>query len=109
MSSESRGKIWASCASLRRALLGALAALVLAFAALYPYLEATGSCGEPGCPHFSQAHVPASSELPAGMVVALVRAIPAAPAFAGRIRRRFASDRKPAEVYLSPELEPPRT
>lgn len=106
MSSESREKIWAACASLLRAL---LVALVLALAALYPYLEATGSCGESGCPHFSQAHVLASSELPAGMVVALVGAIPAAPAFAGRIRRRFASDRKPVEVYLSPEPEPPRT
>ncbi len=83
----------------------ALVLLVLVFAALYPYLDATGSCGEPGCPHFS--HVSASVELPAEAMVALLRVVPAAPAFAGLVHRP-ASDRKPAEIYLSPEPDPPR-
>jgi hypothetical protein len=82
----------------------ALAALVLTFAVFYPYLDATGSCGEPGCPHF--AHAPASAELPAGVLVAALVVVP--PALAGRVLRCFASDRKPAEIYLSPEPDPPR-
>lgn len=82
-----------------------LVLLVLVFAALYPYLDATGSCGEPGCPHFS--HVSTSVELPAEAMVALLRVVPAARAFAG-LAHRPASDRKPAEIYLSPEPDPPR-
>jgi hypothetical protein len=83
----------------------ALAAFVLAFAVLYPYLNARGSCGEPGCPHFS--HAPVSVELPAGVFVALLAAIPAAPVLARRVCRPV-SERKPAEFYLSPEPAPPR-
>jgi hypothetical protein len=83
----------------------ALALMVLLFAALYPYLEATGSCGDPGCPEFSHAHAPAPSELPPGALVAVLAAV---PALAGGVRFRPASDRRPAEVYLCPDPEPPR-
>lgn len=83
----------------------ALALMVLLFAALYPYLEATGSCGDPGCPEFSHAHTPAPSELPPGALVAVLAAV---PALAGGVRFRPASDRRPAEVYLCPDPEPPR-
>ena len=82
----------------------ALAVLVLAFAVFYPYLYATGSCGTPGCPHF--AHAPASAELPAGVLAAGIALVPAA--LGGRARRRFSSDRKPAELYLSVEPDPPQ-
>lgn len=82
-----------------------LAALVLAFAALYPSLSATGSCGDPGCPHFSHGPVPV--ELPSGTLVASLVALPAV-ANAQRIGRRLTPDRKPSEVYLSPDPEPPR-
>lgn len=81
-----------------------LTALVVAFTALYPYLSATESCGEPGCPHFS--HGPAAVELPAGALVAALVALPAATAH--RLRHRFDPDRKPSEVYLSPDPDPPR-
>ena len=84
----------------------ALALLVLLFAVFYPYMDATGSCGAPGCPEFSHAHAPASAELPAGALVAVIAAV---PVFAGSIRLRPpASDRPPAEFYLSPDPEPPR-
>ena len=83
----------------------ALALMVLLFAALYPYLEATGSCGDPGCPEFSHAHAPAPSELPPGALVAVLAAV---AALAGGVRFRPASDRRPAEVYLCPDPEPPR-
>ena len=91
----------------RRRLVLALALLVLAFAALYPYMEATGSCGEPGCPEFSHAHAPAPPELPPGALVAVLAAVPAA-SLAGRLRFRPVSDRRPAEFYLSPDPEPPQ-
>lgn len=83
----------------------ALALAVLLFAALYPYLEATSLCGDPGCPEFSHAHPPAPSELPPGALLAVLAAV---PALAGGVRFRPASDRRPAEVYLSPDPEPPR-
>ncbi|MEW6638132.1 MAG: hypothetical protein AB1425_15100 [Actinomycetota bacterium] len=86
--------------------LPALAALVLAFCVLYPYLDGAGSCGEPGCPEFSQAHAPVFPELAAGAFVVSIAAT--APALAGRLRRRLDPERKPAEVYLSPDPEPPR-
>lgn len=84
-----------------------LAVLVLAFATCYPYLNATGSCGEPGCPHLSHASV--SVELPVGAFAAPFGALPVAPILAGRDRRRPVSDRKPADPYLPPEPEPPRS
>jgi hypothetical protein len=83
----------------------ALALVVLAFAALYPYMEATGSCGDPGCPEFSHAHSPVPAELPTAALVAVLAAV---PALAGSVRLRPASDRKPVEIYLSPDPEPPR-
>ena len=83
-----------------------MALLVLAFAAFYPYMEATGACGEPGCPEFSHAHAPAPAEHPQGALVAVLAAM---PALAGRgVKLRPASDRRPSEVYLSPDPEPPR-
>lgn len=84
-----------------------LAVLVAAFAIFYPYLSATGSCGEPGCPQIAQAHAPGSFEPPPGAFVVALTAAPVALAFAGRLMRRSSSDRKPAEVYLSPEPHPP--
>ena len=78
-----------------------LALAVLAFAVLYPYMDATGSCGDPGCPDFS--HSPA--ELPSAALVAVLAAV---PALAGIVRLRSASDRKPVEIYLAPDPEPPR-
>lgn len=82
-----------------------ISALVVVFAALYPYFTTTGSCGDPGCPHFSHAPVPV--EILAGAVLTAAVVLPAAT-LAHRPRYRFASDRKPAEVYLAPEPDPPR-
>jgi len=90
------------------ALLLALAALVLAFAALSPYLDASGACGDPGCPEFSQGQSPASAfaeGLPAGVLAAALAV--AAPA-AGRVLRSPAPCGRPSDVYLPPEPEPPR-
>ena len=74
-----------------------LSLAVLVLAVLYPYPDTPGSCEEAGCPE--HWHAPASTELPAGTLVAVLAAVPAV-AFAGSVRRRFTSDRKPAEIYL---------
>lgn len=89
-----------------RTLLLVLAVLVFAFAGLYPYLDATEACGDPGCPQFVQSHTPVSVELPAGTLGAPLAT--AALALARRVIHRFASDREPAQVYLSPDPDPPR-
>lgn len=83
-----------------------LATLVLAFAAFYPYLDATGLCGAPGCPHYAQGHASPSMELPAGTLVTGAALVTLA--LAGRFRRRHACGRRPEEIYLSPEPDPPQ-
>jgi hypothetical protein len=98
------GRADASPRRIRRLML-ALALVVLAFAALYPYMDATGSCGDPGCLKFSHAHSAAPAELPIG---ALVTVLATVPALAGSVRLRPASGRKPAAVYLARDPETPR-
>jgi hypothetical protein len=85
-----------------------LVALVLVFAGLLPYLNGSGSCGDRGCPQLSagQPHVhaePLSGVLLAGAIVAV-----AAPPIVGALRRPSSSERRPAQLYLSPDPEPPR-
>ncbi|HET7480940.1 MAG TPA: hypothetical protein VFJ72_15655 [Rubrobacteraceae bacterium] len=93
----------------RRPRLFLLAALLAAFIFFLPYLEATGSCGDPGCPQISQAHGPVSGELAAAAIAAILAAAPATPVLAAAlIGPRPASDRTPAQVYLSPDPGPPR-
>ena len=92
-----------------RARLLLLAVLVIFFATFYAYLDASGSCGDPGCPHFSQGHASASSELPAAPLLVAALTVAAPTVLAGRALAGPASDRKPTEVYLSPEPEPPRS
>ena len=82
-----------------------LAAVLTAFAVVYPYMDAAGLCGGAGCPHFVQSHAPASAELPSATLAAVAVAAPPAPV------RSFilpASDLPPAEVYAAPDPEPPR-
>ena len=104
METEVPGIGWADASTRRmRRLMFALALVVLAFAALYPYMDATDSCGDPGCPVFSHAHSAAPAELPTGALIAVLATV---PALAGIVRLRPASDRKPAEIYLAPDPEP---
>ena len=84
-----------------------LAVLVLVFATFYAYLDASGSCGDPGCPHFSQGHASVSVELPAAPLLGAAVSV-AASVLAGCVLVRPALDKKPEEIYLSPEPEPPQ-
>jgi ABC-type dipeptide/oligopeptide/nickel transport system permease component len=81
------------------------AALVLGFAAFYPWLEASGICEEADCPQFAQHH--AHAELPTATLAAASVAIAASGS-----PRSFGlhppPDRRPAQVYLAPDPEPPR-
>lgn len=78
------------------------AGLIAAFAIFFPYLDAAGSCGDSGCSQISQAHGAASAGLASGAMLGLLAVIPAAPVFAALTGRR------PVQIYLSPEPDPPR-
>lgn len=90
----------------RRASLAALAILVAAFVALYPYLGAVGLCGSGGCPHASQAQTSAPAEIIGSCVAAIY--VASAAALAPGSFCRPASDPRPEEAYLSPDPPPPR-
>lgn len=89
----------------------ALAALVAAFVALYPYLGGMGPCYSGECPYathsssegsgggFAAGCVGAGIAASAGVALALA-------AFRGR--RVGAAGSRPAQLYLSPESPPPR-
>lgn len=81
-----------------------LAIVLLGFALFYPYLDAAGLCGGAGCPHFVQSHAPA--ELPSATLAAV--AAVAVPLLVRSFGPRPTSDRRPAQVYASPDPEPPR-
>lgn len=91
-----------------RMLLPALVILVAAFSIFYPYLSVTGSCGEAGCPELAQAHASASVALPATGFAVVVAALAVALALTALGRSLLTSDRRPEEVYLSPDPRPPR-
>ncbi len=84
-----------------------LAAIVATFVALYPYLASTGSCETGKCPYAVQSSQGAAG---AGACVAVLAASSAVSfAFAAFRRHRLpAIDRRPAQLYLSPDPPPPR-
>jgi len=94
--------------SVRPICLAALAILVAAFVALYPYLEGMDRCMVGECPYAMQSSHGASI----GSVAACVSAVLAASVvlfFAMlRGRRIFAAYSRPMELYLSPDPPPPR-
>jgi hypothetical protein len=94
---------------MRRTYVAALAVLVAAFVALYPYLGEMGFCGSGGCPEVSHSsHAPPAGYWAACLVAVLV-ASPAAPLAAASFSRRRAADHpRPTEPCLSPETPPPR-
>jgi hypothetical protein len=90
---------------LRRAQVALLAALVAAFVGLYPLLD----CDLDGCPEASQT----SHAIPVGSstacIVAVLVASFTAPAVAPLLGgRRANNQRRPTDVYLSPDPHPPR-
>jgi hypothetical protein len=94
--------------NLPRTLLFVLAFAVSAFIALYPYLDAGGFCGSPGCPDALQAPHTAS-HLPGVSAAAVLAVAPVAVgAFAGFLVRRDISEARPTEWFSSPDPHPPR-
>jgi hypothetical protein len=96
--------------NLRRAHLIALAVLVAAFVALYPYLGATEMCGPGECPyatHSSQMAFAGLSALCFGAVLSAIPAVLASAAFRGRCS--IAADPQPTQLYPSPDPPPPRS
>ncbi len=96
--------------TLRHTYLFALAVLVAAFVALYPYLGNMGMCDSGECPYaaHSSSHT-SSAGLASVCVSAVLSAVPAMLSFAlFRGRRLPAAYSRPTELYLSPDPPPPR-
>jgi hypothetical protein len=108
-----RGWMYNPCAlsNLRRTYLVALAALVAAFVALYPYLGGMGPCYGGECPYATHSSSEGSA---GGFAVGCVGAGTVASAAvvlasaASRGRRADEAGSRPAQLYLSPDPPPPR-
>jgi hypothetical protein len=93
--------------TIRRTYLFALAILVTAFVALYPYLGAKDMCDSGKCPMVTQSTSGGVST--ACLIVALVAA-PALMRFGSERRLRGAtSELRPIQVFSSPDPPPPRS
>jgi hypothetical protein len=90
---------------MRSTYLFALAVLVAAFVAMYPYLGAHDMCDSGNCP------VMVSSSA-SGSVACLVVVLAAAPVILAVLRTRLrgaASEPRPLQVFSSPDPPPPRS
>jgi hypothetical protein len=96
--------------TLRHTYLFALAVLVAAFVALYPYFGAMDMCDSGECPYAMQSSHTASSGFVSACVSAVLSTLPALLTFAlFRGRRLPALDERPTQLYLSPDPPPPRS
>lgn len=97
--------------TLRRTYLVALAVLVAAFVALYPYLDGMDMCEVGECPYAAHSSYGGSSSPAAAACVSAVLAA----SFAGvlafvafRGRRVVIDDSRPTQFHLSPDPPPPQ-
>ena len=89
---------------LRRTLLIALAVLVAAFVGLYPLLD----CDSGECPEASQSSHAIHFGSSAMCIVVVLVTFSSALAVASLLgARRVADQRRPTQVYLSPDPRPP--
>ena len=102
-------KRYNAAVTLRHTYLFALAVLVAAFVALYPYLGSMGMCDFGECPYAAQSFSHTSSASLASVCVsAVLSAFPAVLAFAlFRGCRLLAADSRPTHLYLPPILHLP--
>jgi hypothetical protein len=91
---------------LRRIPLLALAVLLAAFVALYPYLGSMGMCDSGECPYV--AHSASGGLSTACMVVAVLAVVPALRVAAGSRSYGTAAKLRPLQVNSSPDPPPPR-
>jgi hypothetical protein len=95
----------------RHTYLFAVAVVVTAFVALYPYLGNMGMCDSGECPYATQSSSQTSSAgLASVCVSAVLTAFPAMLAFALlRGHRLAAAHWRPMQLYLAPDPPPPRS
>lgn len=95
--------------SLKQNLLVGLAVLVMAFVALYPYLESMDMCGSMACPYAAQTSHSDSGGTAACAGYGLAASWAALLALPALRRWRYMlADSRPEQLYLSPESPPPR-
>lgn len=83
----------------------ALAILVTAFVALYPYLGAKDMCDSGKCPMMTQS---ASGVVSTACLVVVLAAAPVMLAVLRSRLRGAASEPRPLQVFSSPDPPPPR-
>jgi hypothetical protein len=93
---------------MRRTYLFALAVLVAAFVALYPYWGAVGMCDLGDCPPMVHS---ASGGFSAAccLIVAALAAAPTMRAVSKLLVRGAAPELRPVQVFSSPDPPPPRS
>jgi hypothetical protein len=97
-------------ATRRTSLLVLLAILVAAFVALYPYLSAMDMCDSGECPYAVQSSHTASTGLASVCASAVLSTLPALLAFTLFQGRRLpTADKRPTQLYISPDPPPPRS
>ena len=92
--------------NLQRAHLILLAGLVVAFVALYPYLDFMGMCHSGECPQV--VHSASGGFSTACMVVAVLAVVPVLRTIGVFRSRGAAFELRPAQVFSSPDPPPPR-
>ncbi len=95
---------------MRGTYLTALAVIVAAFVALYPYLTGMGSCGTGECLYAVQSSHGGSVGFTAACLTATLASplVAAFASFAFRGRNITPVEAQPSQLYLSPDPPPPR-
>jgi hypothetical protein len=93
----------------RRTYLLALAMLVAAFVALYPYLDAVQMCDSGECPMAAHSASGGFSAAGCFIVAVVLASAPAMRALSTLQLRGAASEQRPLQVFSSPDPPPPRS
>lgn len=88
----------------------AVALLVVAFVALYPYLAGMDACEVGECPYAAlSSHEGAAGSVAVACVVAVLTSFAAVVAFAAERGHRFVTaNMRIAQLYIPPDPPPPR-
>jgi hypothetical protein len=93
-----------------RTYLLALAVLVAAFVALYPYLESMEMCDSGECPMAAHSSASVGFSAAGCLVVAVLASVPTMVRALSALRMSgAASEQRPLQVFSSPDPPPPRS
>jgi hypothetical protein len=95
--------------TVRRTYLFALALLVAAFVALYPYLDSMQMCDSGECPMAAHSSASVGFSAAGCLIVAVLASVPTMVRALFALRMSgAASEQRPLQVFSSPDPPPPR-